>query len=55
VEILFLIALIQEIWLAESEGVHWNIRNSVPDGMMMKTRNQNVINISMMKFKQKTD
>jgi hypothetical protein len=40
VEILFLISLIQEIWLAEPKGAHWNIRNPVhvPDGSMMKTR-----------------
>jgi hypothetical protein len=38
-----LISLIQEIWLAEPEGVHWNIRNPVYYGTMaqygtMKTR-----------------
>jgi hypothetical protein len=38
VELLILISLIQEIGLAELEGVHLNIQHSVSDGTMVKAR-----------------
>jgi hypothetical protein len=40
VELLIHISLIQEIWLAEPIGIHWNIQNPVHDGTMVKAQRQ---------------
>jgi hypothetical protein len=38
VELLILMSLIQEIWLAEPVGAYWNIQDPVHDDKMVKAR-----------------